>query len=523
MKNSFIILLVLFLGIFINTFAITNHPNTLVLDRLESNSPTYPIRVFAFGDNRNSCTTCTDGDLVLIQLIKDISNSQIPPAFAVSNGDLVLSGYEFQYKNYLSIIDRANFPIFSVRGNHELYADDGPANFQKYLGDEYFSFTYGSVYVCLFPDCFQRPEESSYGHKIDYSIKTEYLDKLSNDLNTLPSTIKYKFLFTHAPVQVAGGAHYNSYCVYQDSETELLRSILENNNFTAVGFGHWHDYDHFYYNGIHYVLTGGAGAPLYHEEDKEPYSPPDYGEFNHYVIYTMDQYGGAMLQVVKVGTGGVPDNNYLIRISSSTPNVSPSRIDSLRIRTTDKKGIYELTWFATGDDGITGKATSYVVKYSNEPIKNQEDFDNAITYEQSWIPAESGYYEHHLININDLDKDWYFAVEAQDDEGNISPLSNVSTLIPKSYIKKVFPNPFHPAKTQLKVEFVPSITDTVYFNIYTIDGKAIFNDTQPGNIGEVTTFYWDGKIEDEYAASGIYLFTITIGNKHFKGKFAIIK
>ena len=520
----------LFLLLFANILTIfgVNHPNSHVLSQLQANLPTYPIRLFVFGDNRDSCTTCTDGDIIFMQLIDDIDSGQIPCTLSISNGDLVLSGYDFQYQNYMSMIDKASFPIFSVRGNHELYADDGPANFQKYFGEKYFSFSYGPLYICLFPDCFQRAEMSSYGHKIDYSVRDEYLDNLTSDLTGLGSSIKYKFLFTHAPIQVAGGSHYGSYCVYQNSNTDQFRNLVEAYGFTGVGFGHWHDYDHFFYNGIHYVLTGGAGAPLYHDTSKDPYSPPDYGEFNHYAIYTMDEYGNSILQLVKVGTDSLPDNNYTIIVSSSVKDVSPTRIDSLRILSTNYKSIYNLSWVATGDDGIIGKATSYDLRYSEALIRTSSDFDNASIYEQNWIPAESGYLENKVVNNLNIDKELFLAIRAIDDEGNKSEISNNTHLIPESYIKKTYPNPFHPNEGGfLHIEFVPAITDDIDFSIYSVDGKMVYNDTKTGNIGETMTFYWDGlyeaENEDKTMGAGMYFYVITIGKKSLQGKFALIK
>jgi hypothetical protein len=42
-----------------------------------------------------------------------------------------------------------------------------------------------------------------------------------------------------------------------------LGPLLEKYHVSAGFFGHDHNYQHYLKNGIHYVTTGGGGAPLY--------------------------------------------------------------------------------------------------------------------------------------------------------------------------------------------------------------------------------------------------------------------
>ena len=42
-----------------------------------------------------------------------------------------------------------------------------------------------------------------------------------------------------------------------------LTPMFEKYHVTAALFGHDHNYQHYLQNGIHYVVTGGGGAPLY--------------------------------------------------------------------------------------------------------------------------------------------------------------------------------------------------------------------------------------------------------------------
>jgi ribosomal protein L12E/L44/L45/RPP1/RPP2 len=48
-----------------------------------------------------------------------------------------------------------------------------------------------------------------------------------------------------------------------------LTPMFEKYNVTAGFFGHDHNYQHYLKNGVHYIISGGGGAPLY-DVDKPP-------------------------------------------------------------------------------------------------------------------------------------------------------------------------------------------------------------------------------------------------------------
>jgi hypothetical protein len=119
-----------------------------------------------------------------------------------------------------------------------------------------------------------------------------------------------------------------------------------------------------------------------------------------------------------------------------TPNLNPRRPSA------------KLTFDAVGNDGVTGKATSYIVRYAKKPITNQADFDAAcdagsIAGFTSPTPTDAGTPDSVTIagpdgrNPTDLCKftpftdngisSYYFAVAAVDAAGNKGPMSNVVT------------------------------------------------------------------------------------------------
>ncbi len=111
-----------------------------------------------------------------------------------------------------------------------------------------------------------------------------------------------------------------------------------------------------------------------------------------------------------------------------------------------RRPLAKLTFQAVGDNGVTGKAASYQVRYSKKPIATQADFDAAcdpaqITGFTATVPADAGSADSVTIsgpdgrNPTNLCKfipftdngisSYYFAIEAVDAAGNKGPLSNV--------------------------------------------------------------------------------------------------
>jgi len=99
----------------------------------------------------------------------------------------------------------------------------------------------------------------------------------------------------------------------------------------------------------------------------------------------------------------------------------PEPITDLRAESGD---LITLTWTATGGDGKKGQVSKYILKYSDQPIENEEDFENANTYSQSWEPLPSGSKETKVLTGLEEAKRFYFALKAVDKNGNESEISN---------------------------------------------------------------------------------------------------
>jgi hypothetical protein len=83
-----------------------------------------------------------------------------------------------------------------------------------------------------------------------------------------------------------------------------------------------------------------------------------------------------------------------------------------------------LSWTASGDDGDEGTAFLYDIRYSTEPI-TEENFDAASIVAKTPKPKESGMQELFAVTGLEFSTKYYFALKVRDRQFNFSPVSNV--------------------------------------------------------------------------------------------------
>ncbi|MBI5366214.1 MAG: S8 family serine peptidase [Planctomycetes bacterium] len=85
----------------------------------------------------------------------------------------------------------------------------------------------------------------------------------------------------------------------------------------------------------------------------------------------------------------------------------------------------DLTWSATGDDGMTGRAVRYDLRWSTAPI-GEANFAAATPVAGVPAPAMAGAAESFRVNGLTPGTPYYFAIKVIDDAGNASPVSNLA-------------------------------------------------------------------------------------------------
>jgi len=114
------------------------------------------------------------------------------------------------------------------------------------------------------------------------------------------------------------------------------------------------------------------------------------------------------------------DEFYLVKDVDITP---PAAISNLTALPGTNDGEIILRWTAPGDDGMTGTAKKYIVKYSLTQITNFET--QGTIYPQSWMPSPGGSIEQRILAGFTPGVTYYFAIVAEDDWGNRGTWSTV--------------------------------------------------------------------------------------------------
>jgi len=105
-------------------------------------------------------------------------------------------------------------------------------------------------------------------------------------------------------------------------------------------------------------------------------------------------------------------------------NKAPAVVSNLSLGGTTFQSA-TLNWTATGDDGITGRAAFYDVRYSTTPITGN-NWDSAIRVLGESGPKTSGSAETLTVAGLGPAQTYYFAMKVRDNMGNQSGLSNIT-------------------------------------------------------------------------------------------------
>ncbi len=282
--------------------ALQNHPTSLVLERIASTPVTYPLRFVFLGDSRPGSGPNADS---IFHLARERINA-LNPLFVVHGGDFVRHGYRSEYYHFMSLVDSFATNVLTVRGNHELYADEGPWMYDSIFGPTDYVWDYGRYRFIVLADCQQNPGTGAYGHYIDYLISWDQLAWLDSLLQDANSRGMISFVFAHVPPYQPG--HDTTYCLgyenyypqpnYEASHTEEFTWLLSQRGVPMAFFGHHHFYDRHEYNGVWYIISGGAGSPIY----PYPLSPPPYGcACYHFLLFELDSLGHLEAYFYRIG------------------------------------------------------------------------------------------------------------------------------------------------------------------------------------------------------------------------------
>jgi acid phosphatase type 7 len=206
-----------------------------------------PYRFFLYGDTR------TRHDVhrrVMNEVLKQPS-----PDFILQSGDMVADGTDSSlWPIFFGIEhDLLRQTVFNPSlGNHERNTDYFRNFFQH--DASHYSFDWGNGHFIIINSDIANVSASKRERDAFWAEQTRWLEE---DLASHQGA-EYRFVIAHHPPFTAVQRREGD-----NPHMTALVPMFEEYHVSAALFGHDHNYQHYLKNGIHYIISGGGGAPLY--------------------------------------------------------------------------------------------------------------------------------------------------------------------------------------------------------------------------------------------------------------------
>jgi hypothetical protein len=125
---------------------------------------------------------------------------------------------------------------------------------------------------------------------------------------------------------------------------------------------------------------------------------------------------------IGMGVGGSDAGPYPFS-AGATDLVPPAAVSDLRLSLPTDRGMV-VAWTAPGDDGATGTATTYDLRYSTSPITSG-NFATATRVAVPPVPGAAGTAQSYVMTGLNPSTTYYLALRTVDEAGNWSSMSNV--------------------------------------------------------------------------------------------------
>jgi len=198
----------------------------------------------AFGDDRSDSAS-HQSVLNRMALVSPV------PGLLFNVGDLTATGATSEYLTFFRIerVMMDHVPMFPDLGNHDVNNVPGwLADFALPDAERWYSVRFGNcAFHCLDIYSTFTPGSAQYNW---------LLSELMAD--SADPAIRHIFVFGHEPPYTTNNGHAGNTNVQT-----YLCPLFERFGVAIEFSGHNHAYEHSLVNGVHYIMTGGGGAPLY--------------------------------------------------------------------------------------------------------------------------------------------------------------------------------------------------------------------------------------------------------------------
>ncbi len=268
-----------------------------------SNSFAAPFSFISMADSRGSSNGVND--TVLSNIVNRVV--QEDAQFVLFPGDLVngsssagtLTSQLNHWRDIMDpIYDKSGMygaKVYAGPGNHEIYTTTSETVWQSIFSDLPANGPSGETYMTYSFDYLNshfvmlNTNRAGNNHTINY-------EWLADDL--AGTTADHIFVFGHEPAYPVGPHLRRSLDFYSD-QRDAFWNLLVDNGVDMYFAGHEHLYNHTEIDGVHQVITGTAGAPIYGGYG---------GDFYHYALITVN---GLDVSVEIIDDDGITRDSFL--------------------------------------------------------------------------------------------------------------------------------------------------------------------------------------------------------------------
>lgn len=125
-------------------------------------------------------------------------------------------------------------------------------------------------------------------------------------------------------------------------------------------------------------------------------------------------------------TNGVTNFGTLTEVAGAADTTAPAAVSNLALSSPSNSAM-TVSWTAPGDDGSTGTATSYDLRYSTSAITDG-NFSSATAVTGEPAPSVAGSSESMSVTGLSPSTTYFFAIKTSDEVPNTSAISNVPSL-----------------------------------------------------------------------------------------------
>jgi hypothetical protein len=244
-----------------------------------------PYRFVVFGDTRTRHE--------MHRRVVDAIVKHGTPDFVLHTGDLVSDGSDSGLWPIFFDIERQllrNTAFYPALGNHERNSREFYEYFQ--VGPPYYSFNWGNGHFSVINSDLGNAATSAAARDTFWAEQTRWLEE---DLEKNQKA-DFRFVIAHHPPFTAVSTRQGG-----NKHMTALVPLFEKFKVTAGFFGHDHNYQHHVKNGIHYIITGGGGAPLYDVAKPDPEITKTVASTEHFVAIAVE---GKVARIEAIGLDG---------------------------------------------------------------------------------------------------------------------------------------------------------------------------------------------------------------------------